>query len=101
MAPEGPAEVTSDREERQKQDGRRMNNIGDTNVVILKRPTMEETENNAKDYIYPVTSATQSQKKNVEAIKLQPTSQIRKAVGKNLERTLTNQASKNQDRLNN
>ncbi len=78
-----------------------MNNIGDANVVILKRPTIEETENNAKDYIYPVTAATRGQKMNLEAKIFQPTPRITKAVERNLERTITNQASKNQDRLNN
>ncbi len=78
-----------------------MNNIGGANIVILKRPTIEEAEDNAKDYIYLVTAATRSQKKNLEAKKFQPTSRITKVVGRNLERTLTNQVSKNQDRLNN
>ncbi len=95
------AAVASGGEKRQEQCSRRMNNIGSANVVILKRPTIEEAEDNAENYIYPVTSATRSQKKNLEAKKSEPTSRIIKAVGRNLERTLTNQASKNQDQLNN
>ncbi len=55
--------------EKQEQSGRRINNIGGANVVILKRLTIEEAEDNAEDYIYPVTSSTQSQKKNLEAKK--------------------------------
>ncbi len=78
-----------------------MNNIWGANVVILKRPTIEKTEDNTEDYIYPVTAATQSQKKILEAKKFEPTLRITKAVRRNLERTLTNQALKNQDRLNN
>ncbi len=101
LPPAVPEVVVNSGRERQEQGGRRINNIGGANVVILKRPTIEETKNNAKDYIYPVTSVTRSQKMNLEAKKFQPTSQIRKTVGKNLERTLTNQASKNQDWLNN
>ncbi len=101
MAPAIPAAVASGRRKRQEQGGRRMNNIGGANVVIPKRPTIEEAEGNAEDYIYPVTAATRSQKKNLEAKKFQPTSRITKAVRRNLERTPTNQASKKQDRLNN
>ncbi len=95
------AAVVSGGGEKQEQGGRRMNNIGSANVVILKRPTMEEVEDNTEDYIYPVIAATQSLKKNLEAKKFQPTSRIPKAVERNLEETITNQASKNQDRLNN
>lgn len=40
-----------------------MNNIGAANVVIVKRPTIEEAEDNDKTYIYPVTADSQSQKK--------------------------------------
>ena len=101
LAPAVPAAVASGGGERQEQGGRRMNNIGGANVVILKRPTIEEAEDNVEHYIYPVTTGTRSQKKNLEAKKFQPTSRITKAVGRNLERTLTNQASKNQDLLNN
>ncbi len=101
MAPAVPAAIISGRGERQEQGGQRMNNIGSANVVILKRPTIEETEENVKDYIYPVSAATRSQKKNLEAKKFQSPSRITKAVEWSLERTLTNQASKNQDRLNN
>ena len=78
-----------------------MINIGGANIVILKRQTIEKTEDNTEDYIYPVTAATRSRKMNLEAKKFQPTLRITKVVGKNLKRTLTNQASKNQDRLNN
>ena len=95
------AAVASGGRERQEQGGQKMNNITGANVVIIKRPTIEETENNAEDYIYPVTPSSCSQKRNLEAKKFPPTSRITKAVGRNLERTLTSQASKNQDRLNN
>ena len=78
-----------------------MNNIGVANVVILKGPTIEETEDNVEDSIYLITAAIQRQKKNLEAKAFQPTSRITKAVGRNLERILTNQALKNQDQLNN
>ena len=101
FAPAVPAVVASGGGEKQKQGGWRMNNIGGANVVILKRPTIEEVKDNAEDYIYPVNAATKSQEKNLEAKKFQPTLRITKAVGRNLERTLTNQVSKNQDRLNN
>ena len=96
-----PAAVASGGRERQEQSGRKINNIGGANDVMLKQPTIEEAEDNAEDYIYPVTSSTRSQKKNPEAKKFQPTSQITKVVERSLEKTLTNQASKNQDRLNN
>lgn len=42
-----------------------MNNIGGANVVILKRPMIEEAEVNDKNYTYPVTAATQSQNKTL------------------------------------
>lgn len=52
------AAIVSNGGERQEQGGRRMNN-----VVIVKRPTIEEAEDNDKNYTYSVTTATQSQKK--------------------------------------
>ena len=84
LAPAVPKAVASGGEKSQKQGGRRMNSIEGANVVILKQPTIEEEENNAEDYIYPVTSATRSQKKNLEAKKFQPTLRITKVLGRNL-----------------
>lgn len=60
-----------------------------------------KTKDNSKSYTYPVTAATQSQKKNLEAKKFQPISRITKLVGRNSEKSLAYQASKNQDQLNN
>lgn len=53
-----------------------MTNIGGANLVILKRPIVEEAEHNSKSYTYPVTATTQSQKKNLKAKKFQPISQV-------------------------
>ena len=77
-----------------------MNNIGGANVVILKRPTMEEADNDLEDHTYPVTAATRSQKKNLEAKKFQPTSRVTKPAGRNSEKPIANQVLRNQDRLN-
>lgn len=40
-----------------------MKNIGGVNVDIIKRPIVEDAESDYKNYIYPVTAFTQSQKK--------------------------------------
>lgn len=85
----------------QEQSGWRMNNIGGANVVILKRPTVEEAESDHESHTYPVTAATRSQKKNLEAKKFQPTSRITKPAGRNSERPIANQVLRNQNRLNN
>lgn len=76
-----------------------MNNIRGANVVILKWPTVEEVESDYESYTYPVTADTQSQKKNLEAKKFQPTSRVIKPAGRNSERHPANQVSQNQDRL--
>lgn len=78
-----------------------MNNIGRANVVILKRPMIEEADDDSEIYTYPVTAATRSQKRNLEAKKFQPTSRVTKPAGRNLERSLAHQESRNQDGLNN
>lgn len=87
--------------EGQEQSGRRMNNIGRANVVILKRPMIEEADDDSEIYTYPVTAATRSRKRNLEAKKFHPTSRVTKPAGRNLERSLAHQESRNQDRLNN
>lgn len=66
-----------------------MNIIGGANVVILKRPTIEEAKDNDKNYIYPVTAATQSQEKNLEAKKFHPTSRVTNSAGRNAEMALS------------
>lgn len=48
--------AASGKKKREEQGGWRMNNIGSANVVILKRPTMEEADNNFEDYTYSVTA---------------------------------------------
>ena len=53
-----PAAVASGIGEREEPGGRRMNNIGGANVVILKRPTVEEADHDLKNHIYPITAAT-------------------------------------------
>ena len=78
-----------------------MNNIGGANVVILKRPTVEEADSDCESHTYPVTAATRSQKKNLEAKKYQHTSRVTKPAGRNSERPIANQVLRNQDRLNN
>lgn len=82
-----------------KTSGRKMNNIGVANVVILKQPMVEEIDSNYESYIYHVTVATQSQKKNLEAKKFQPMTHITKPAGKNSEKPIANQVLQNKDRL--
>lgn len=77
-----------------------MKNIGGANVVILTRPAVEEVEDNIQDHTYPVTAATRSQKKNLEAKKFQPISRVTKPAGRNSERSLAHQTSKNLNCLN-
>lgn len=87
-------------EKKDKSNGEK-NNIGAANVVILKRQIIEEAEDNTEDYIYPVPAAIWSQKRNIKAKKFQLTSRVIKAVGRDSEKTVTNQISKNQDQLDN
>ena len=50
-----------------------MNNIGGANVVILKRPTVEEADDNLEYHpTYPINAATRSQKKNLESKNFSP-----------------------------
>lgn len=78
-----------------------MKNIGGANVIILKRPTIEEADDNSEYHTYPVTAATQGQKKNLEAKKFQPISRATKPAGRNTKKSLAHQALRNKDRLNN
>lgn len=95
-----PAVIASNGGERQEQGGRRVNNIGGANLVILKQPTVEEADDNPKDHTYLVTAATYSQKKNLEAKKFQPILRVTKPEGRNSERPLAHQTLKNLNRLN-
>lgn len=54
------AAVASGGAERQDQGGRRMNNILGSNIVILKRPTVEEADDNLEN---PITATARSQKR--------------------------------------
>ena len=95
--------VASGGVERQDQGGRRMNNIGGANVVILKRPTVEEADNNLENHTYPITAATQSQnlaRTKISGLKIfQPTSQVTRPATRNTERPLAQQASRNLEQL--
>ena len=93
------AAVASSVEGREEQRSQRMNNIEGVNVVISKRPTVEEADHDFENCIYPITAAIQSQKRNLEAKKFQHTSQVTKPAGRNSERSLSNQTSKNLNRL--
>ena len=102
LAPAVPAAVASGGGDREEQGGRRMNNIGGANVVILKRPTVEEADDNLEyPPTYPINAATRSQKKNLESKKFQPTSRVTRPAGRDSERALANQTSRNLNRLNN
>lgn len=68
-----------------------MNNIERINVVILKQPTVKEVDSNYESHIYLITTATRSQKKNLEAKKFQPMLRITKPAGRNSERPIVNQ----------
>ncbi len=58
-----PVVIASGRGERKKPDGQKMNNIWGANVVILKRPTVEEADDHFEYYpLYPIISATSKQK---------------------------------------
>ena len=78
---------------------RRINIIEGANVVILKQPAVEEVNSNYESHIYPVTAATQSQKKNLEVKKFQPMSRITKPAGRNSKKPIANQILENKDRL--
>lgn len=86
------AAVASGGVEGQEQGGRA---IARANVVILKRPMIEEADDDSEIYTYPVTAATRSQKRNLEAKKFHPTSRVTKLAGRNLERSLAHQESRN------
>lgn len=47
-----------------------MNNIGKATVIILKQPTIKVAESDYKNYIYHVTTTTQSQKNSLKAQKI-------------------------------
>lgn len=72
-----------------------MNNIRSTNIIILKQLTIEKANINLKNQIYLIIAATQSWKKNLKIQKFQLISQIAKWAGRNSERLLIYQASKN------
>ena len=101
LAPAVPSAVASSGEDREEQGGQRMNNIRVANIVILKQPTVEEADDNL-EYLptYPINTATRSQKKNLESKKFQPTRVIR-PVGRDSEKVLANQISRNLNQLNN
>ena len=67
-----------------------MNNIADANVVILKRPTIKEADNDFKDHTYPNTAVAQSQKKNLKAKKFRPILRVTKLARRNSERPIAN-----------
>lgn len=63
IVPAASANVASRRKKREKQSGRKINNIRGTNVVILKRLTVEETNDHLEyHFTYPIIAAIQSQK---------------------------------------
>ena len=105
LIPAAPAAVASGGREREEQGGRRMNNIGSANVVILKRPVVEEADNSLEYYhTYPITALTRSHKsvptKVSEPKNSWPTSRVTKPAARNVERPLAQQASRNLERLN-
>ena len=74
-------------------------------VVILKRPVVEEANNNLEYHqTYPLTALTRSHKsvptKVSEPKNSWPTSRVSKPAARNVERPLAQQASRNLERLN-
>lgn len=71
-------------------------------MVILKRPTDEEAGSGYENFAYPITAAPQKS----ASLKLpgprnfQQTLRVTKPAGKNSERSVSHQAFKNLDRLN-
>lgn len=51
---------------------------------------LEKVNSNYESLIYPVTTATQYQKKNLKAKKFQPILRIIKSVGRNLKKLIAN-----------
>lgn len=76
-----------------------MNNIGGANIVIMKQPIVEDAKSDYESYIYLVTSATWSQKKNLEAKKFQPMLYITQPVIRNSEKLIAKQVLQNKNRL--
>lgn len=62
MASAISAKIANDKRDKKDQDGQKMNNIGGTNIIILKQLIVEEANNNFKSYIYLVTTATKLSK---------------------------------------
>lgn len=83
----------------QEQSGWRINNIGGANIIIMKRPKVKDENSDYESYIYPVTSATWSQKKNLEAKKFQPTLRVNKPAVRNSERPIAKQVLQKKNRL--
>ena len=95
LAPAVPAAVSCGGKDREEQGGRRMNNIEGANVVILEQPNVEEVDDNLKyPPTYPINAATQSQKKNLESKKFQPT-QVTRPVERDSEKAFANQTLRN------
>ena len=102
LAPAIPAAMASDGRDREEQGGRKINNIGGANIVILKQPNVEKADDNLEyPLMYPINAIIQSQKKNLKSKKFQSTSRVTRPAGRDSERALTNQTSKNLNRLNN
>ena len=85
--------VASNGGERQEQGGRKMNNIGGANVVILKRPVVKEVDNNPEyHHAYPITNFTQSHKlASTQVSRSQdfwPTSRLTKPAVRSVEKPL-------------
>ena len=63
--------VASGGRDREEQGGRRINNFGGANVVILQRLIVEEADANLEYHpTYPINTATQSRKKESQAQKI-------------------------------
>lgn len=94
--------VVSNTKEREKSGGCQINNIGDTNTIILKRPISNKAKSNFDNsLIYPTTAATQSQKpatpqafkfKNSQSTMLQI---AKPAVERNSKQAIVNRLSRN------
>lgn len=82
--------VANDKREKKEQDNQRINNIRGANIVVLMRPIAKKVEHDFKNYVYSITAATWSQKKNLEAKKFQPTLRVTKPVERNFKKSLAN-----------
>lgn len=49
-----------------------MNNIRGINSIIIKQLIIEKSDNNFENHIYLMTTATRSEKKDLEAKRFQP-----------------------------